>query len=76
MQMAGSLAAVLQKLEAKPASRLEVHETVIVDVLHRIMRLPALSLSWGSQQRRPPLPPVPEKEMGFHTTIKTPARRK
>jgi len=57
------LAAELKKLEAKLTSRLDVHETAIVDVLRRIMQL----------LDPPPAPPVPEKEMGFHTTIKRPA---
>lgn len=54
------LAAELKKLEAKLTARLDVHETAIVDVLHRIMQL----------LDPPPAPPVPEKSMGFHTTIK------
>jgi hypothetical protein len=60
------LAVELKKLEAKLTSRLDVHETAIVDVLRRIMQLldPA------------PLPPVPEKSMGFHTTMKHPVRKK
>ena len=57
------LALELKKLEAKLTSRLDVHETAIVDVLRRIMQL----------LDPPPAPPVPEKEMGFHTTIKRPA---
>lgn len=57
------LAAELKKLETKLTSRLDVHEVAITEVLRRIMRL----------LDPPPLPPVPEKEMGFHTTIKRPA---
>ena len=57
------LAAELRKLDAKLTARLDVHETAIVDVLRRIMEL----------LDPPPTPPVPEKSMGFHTTIKLPA---
>ena len=60
------LAAELKKLEAKLTARLDVHETAIVDVLRRIMQLLVPSQ----------LPPVPEKEMGFHTTMKRPISRK
>ena len=57
------LAAELKKLEATLTARLDVHETAIVDVLRRIMEL-----------MDPPLAPaIPEKSMGFHTTIKIPA---
>ena len=56
------LAAELKNLEAKLTARLDVHERAIVDVLHRIMRL----------LDPPPAPPIPEKSMGFHTTIKRP----
>ena len=58
------LAAELKKLEAKLTARLDGHETAIVDVLRRIMEL----------LDPPPTPPVPEKEMGFHTTLKKPRR--
>ncbi len=63
--VAGSrtLAAELKKLEAKLTSRLDVHESVIVDVLRRIMEL----------LDPPPAPPVPEKTLGFHTLLKIPA---
>jgi hypothetical protein len=54
------LAAELKKLEAKLTSRLDVHETAIVDVLRRIMQL----------LDPPPTPPGPEKSMGFHTLMK------
>ncbi len=57
------LATELKKLEAKLTSRLDVHEVAITEVLRRIMRL----------LDPPPAPPMPEKEMGFHTTIKRPA---
>jgi len=60
------LAAELKKLEAKLTSRLDVHEVAITEVLRRIMRL----------LDPPPAPPVPEKEMGFHTTLKRPERNK
>ncbi len=65
--MSGSreLAAELKKLDAKLTTRLDVHETAIVDVLRRIMTL----------LDPPPALPVPEKSMGFHTTMK-PARRR
>jgi hypothetical protein len=56
------LTAELKKLEAKLTARLDLHESAIVDVLRRIMQL----------LDPPPLPPVPEKEIGFHTTIKRP----
>ncbi len=56
------LAAELKKLEAKLTSRLDVHEVAITEVLRRIMRL----------LDPPPAPPMPEKEMGFHTTLKRP----
>lgn len=56
------LAVELKKLEAKLTSRLDVHEVAITEVLRRIMRL----------LDPPPAPPVPEKEMGFHTTLKRP----
>lgn len=60
------MAAELKKLEAKLTTRLDVHESAIVDVLRRIMQL----------LDPPPAPPVPEKSMGFHTTMKPPARRR
>lgn len=59
------LAVELKKLEAKLTSRLDVHEVAITEVLRRIMRL----------LDPPPAPPVPEKEMGFHTTINRPGRK-
>jgi phage regulator Rha-like protein len=60
------LAAELKKLEAKLTSRLDVHESAIADVLRRIMRL----------LDPPPLPPVPQKSMGFHTTMKRPGGKR
>ena len=57
------LAAELKKLEATLTARLDVHETAIVDVLRRIMELMEPETA----------PPVLEKSMGFHTTIKFPA---
>ena len=64
--LAGSteLAAELKKLEAKLTSRLDSHESAIVDVLQRIMLL----------LDPPPGPDVPAKEMGYHTTLKKPAK--
>lgn len=59
------LAAELKKLEAKLTTRLDVHETAIVDVLRRIMQL----------LDPPPAPPMPEKSMGFHTTMRRPSRK-
>ncbi len=57
------LAAELKKLEAKLTARLDSHESAIIEVLRRVMEL----------LDPPPLPPEPEKFMGFHTTIKRPA---
>lgn len=63
--LSSSLAAELKKLESKLTDRLDVHETVIVDVLRRIMQL----------LDPPPAPPVPDKSMGFHTTMKRSTRK-
>jgi phage regulator Rha-like protein len=52
----GELARQLKALEAKLTSRLDVHETAIVQVLQRIMDI----LS------PPPDPPEVHKEIGFH----------
>ncbi len=60
------LAAELKKLEAKLTARLDIHESAIVNVLQRIMRLLDPS----------PAPPLPEKSMGFHTTMKPPSQRR
>jgi hypothetical protein len=59
------LVAELKKLEAKLTSRLDNHETAIIDVLRRIMEL----------LDPPPAPPVQEKSMGFHTLLKPPAKK-
>jgi phage regulator Rha-like protein len=59
------LARELKQLEAKLTSRLDIHESAIVDVLRRIMEL----------LNPPPAPPVPEKSMGFHTLLKVPDRK-
>lgn len=60
------LALELKNLESKLTARLDVHETAIVDVLRRIMEL----------LEPPPLPPpLPEKSMGFHTTLKPDVRK-
>ena len=60
------LAKKLASLERELTSRLDSHEIAIVDLLQRIMRL--LDPSPG--------PTVPDKEMGFHTTLKSAPRRK
>lgn len=59
------LAVELKLLEAKLTTRLDLHETAIVDVLRRIRQL----------LDPPPEPPVPEKSMGFHATMKRPVKR-
>jgi len=59
------LALELKKLETKLSDRLDLHETAIVDVLRRIMNL----------LDPPPGPPVQEKSMGFHATMKSPAKK-
>jgi hypothetical protein len=64
--LSSSLAVELKKLEAKLTARLDVHETAIVEVLRRIMQL----------LDPPPGPPVPQKSMGFHTTMKKPAKNR
>lgn len=58
------LAAELRKLETNLTSRLDEHETMIIDVLRRILDL----------IDPPPLPPAPQKSMGFHTTLKRSTR--
>ena len=60
------LATELKKLETKLTARLDGHEAAIVDVLRRIMEL----------LDPPPSPPVSEKSMGFHATMKLPAKRR
>ncbi len=59
------LAKKLASLEKELTSRLNSHESAIVDVLQRIMLL----------LDPPPAPEVPPKEMGFHTALK-PAPKK
>ncbi len=58
------LAAELKQLESKLTIRLDVHEAAIVNVLRRIMQL----------LDPPPAPAVPEKSMGFHTSMKRPRK--
>jgi len=52
----GELAEQLKVLEAKLTSRLDIHETAIVQVLQRIMDI----------LNPPPEPPEVHKEIGFH----------
>ena len=59
------LAKKLASLETELKSRLDSHETAIVDVLQRIMLL----------LDPPTEPELPAKEMGFHTTLAKPAKR-
>ena len=56
------LARKLASLEKELTSRLDTHESAIVDVLQRIMAL---------LEPPPPSPELPRKEMGFHTGIKS-----
>lgn len=59
------LAKKLSALEADLRSRLDTHEAAIAEFMGRIMQL----------LDPPPAPPVQEKELGFHTTLKSgPAR--
>jgi hypothetical protein len=59
------LARKLAALDKELKSRLDTHESAIVDVLQRVMAL-----------LDPPQPPeIPPREMGFHTTLKTTARK-
>lgn len=55
----GELARQLKELEAKLTSRLDIHETAIVQVLQRIMDV-------LNPREEPPEPEEPRKEMGFH----------
>lgn len=55
------LARKLASLEKELTSRLDTHESAIVDVLQRIMAL---------LEPPPPSPELPPKEMGFHTGLK------
>ncbi len=54
------LARKLASLEKELTSRLDTHETAIVDVLQRVMAL---------IEPPPPAPEAPSKEMGFHTGL-------
>lgn len=58
------LAKKLASLETELKSRLDVHETAIVDVLQRVMLL----------LDPPESPEIPAKEMGFHATTTKPAK--
>ena len=58
------LAKKLVSLETELKSRLDTHEVAIVVVLQRIMLL----------LDPPPAPDVPDKEMGFHTTLPKPGK--
>lgn len=59
------LAKKLATLESELKSRLDTHEVAITEVLRRIMLL----------LDPPPRPDVPEKEMGFHTTMPKSTKR-
>jgi hypothetical protein len=54
------LAAELRKIEATLTARLDTHEVAITEILRRIMEL----------LDPPPSTPVPEKSLGFHTTMR------
>ncbi len=56
------LARKLASLEKELTSRLDTHESAIVDVLQRIMAL---------LEPPPPPPEPPKREMGFHAALKT-----
>ncbi|MBL9187805.1 MAG: ORF6N domain-containing protein [Opitutaceae bacterium] len=56
------LARKLASLEKELTSRLDTHESAIVDVLQRVMAL---------LEPPPPAPETPAKEMGFHTGLKS-----
>ena len=58
------LAKKLASLETELKSRLDVHETAIVEVLQRVMLL----------LDPPPGTEIPAKEMGFHTALTKPAK--
>ena len=60
------LARKLAALEKELTSRLDTHESAIVDVLQRIMAL---------LDPPPPPPTPPAREMGFHTAIAKPSKR-
>ena len=57
------LARKLAALEKELTSRLDTHETAIVEVLQRIMAL---------LDPPPPPPEPPKREMGFHAALKNP----
>jgi hypothetical protein len=59
------LAKKLAALEADLRSRLDVHEAAITEFMGRILQL----------LDPPPAPPVPEKELGFHTAMPQPEKR-
>ncbi len=59
------LARKLASLEKELTSRLDTHESAIVDVLQRVMAL---------LEPQPPAPETPAKEMGFHTGLKSPGK--
>lgn len=61
-ELAGKLAA----LETELRSRLDLHEAAIAEFMGRIMQL----------LDPPPAPPVREKELGFHTTLRRSSSRK
>lgn len=54
----------LAALETDLRSRLDHHEAAITEFMGRIMQL----------LDPPPVPPVKEKELGFHTTLRRPKR--
>jgi len=60
------LARKLAVLEAELKSRLDTHESAIVDVLQRIMTL---------LEPPPPSPEQPTREMGFHAALDKPKKR-
>jgi hypothetical protein len=59
------LAKKLAALEADLRSRLDQHEAAITEFMGRILQL----------LDPPPAPPVPEKELGFHTALRRPEAR-
>ena len=59
------LARKLASLEKELKTRLDTHESAIVDVLQRVMAL----------LDPPSTPEPPAREMGFHATLKAPAKK-
>ena len=59
------LAKKLASLESELKSRLDSHESAIVEVLQRVMQL----------LDPPSSPEIPDKEMGFHTTLAKPPEK-